>query len=412
MYKKTLVALAVAGAAATAASAADLTVYGVVDTGLLYNHERASVTIDGNKASASEDRFGMASGLNAPSRFGFKGVEDLGNGVKVGFKLENGFNTDDGAFSQEGRLFGREASAHVYTDYGTVSFGRMGGLASTAGTYDVVYANAEVFDGGDAALGNAVSGRYDNVVAYQTPEFAGVQVTGMYSFKTASEAAGEEGSSDADRYVGVAATAKAGPGVLVAAWEMEMYNNGMKDENGKSVDNGHTFYVGGSCDAGYAKFYALAQYFKDVRVMAATGAGDVYGALQGKGQYEVPGYGAYDLTATNDGYTGYGLHVGAKVPVAAGTLSAGVYYNDMSLENVNAVATPVGSAPAGGTFTGDVDGKYIGVSARYEYPVSNRTSFYVGAGWREAKYEANVNGINVELKDGVTQAYFGMTHAF
>lgn len=407
MYKKTLVALAVAGAAASAASAADVTVYGVVDTGLMYNHERASVAIDADKASVSEDRFGMASGINAPSRFGFKGVEDLGNGVKVGFKLENGFNTDDGTFSQEGRLFGREASAHVYTDYGTVSFGRMGGLASTAGTYDVVYANAEVFDGGDAALGNAVSGRYDNVVAYQTPEFAGVQVTGMYSFKTASEADGEEGSSDADRYVGVAATAKAGPGVFVAAWEMEMYNNVMKDENGKSVDNGHTFYVGGSCDAGYAKFYALAQYFKDVRVMAALGAGDLHGAAQTtNGKFD-------DVTwkSTTDGYTGYGLHVGAKVPVAAGTLSAGVYYNDMSLENVNVDVVGVGR-PDTPDFTGDVDGKYLGVSARYEYPVSNRTSFYVGAGWREAKYEANVAGRNVEVKDGVTQAYFGMTHAF
>lgn len=405
MYKKTLVALAVAGAAASSAYAADFTVYGVVDTGMMYNHERASITFGGDKFSASEDRFGMASGVNAPSRLGFKGVEDLGNGVKVGFKLENGFNSDDGALSQEGRLFGREASAHVYTDYGTVSFGRMGGLASTAGTYDVVYANAEVFDGGDAALGNAVSGRYDNMVAYQTPEFAGVQVTGMYSFKTASESDGEEGSSDADRYVGVAATAKAGPGVFVAAWEMEMYNNGMKDDAGKSVSNGHTFYVGGSCDAGgYAKFYALAQYFKDVRVMAALGAGGLYGAAQtNNGEYE-----DIKWTSTTDGYTGYGLHFGAKVPVAAGTLSAGVYYNDMSLENVNVNVTD----GAAGGFTGDVDGKYFGVSARYEYPVSNRTSFYVGAGWREAKYEARVDGTNVEVKDGVTQAYFGMTHAF
>lgn len=407
MYKKTLVALAVAGAAATAASAADLTVYGVVDTGLMYNHERSSLTIGADKFSASEDRFGMASGINAPSRFGFKGVEDLGNGVKVGFKLENGYNADDGAFSQEGRIFGREASAHVYTDYGTVSFGRMGGLASTAGTYDVVYANAEVFDGGDAALGNAVSGRYDNMVAYQTPEFAGVQVTGMYSFKTDSTAETEEGSSDADRYVGVAATAKAGPGVLVAAWEMEMYSNELKDENGKSVDNGHTFYVGGSCDAGYAKFYALAQYFKDVRVMAATGAGDVYDAFQGGYSVTVDRTN-YSWTSTNDGYTGYGLHVGAKVPVAAGTLSAGVYYNDMELENVNVDVT----SPVDDALVGSIDGKYLGVSARYEYPVSNRTSFYVGAGWREAKYEANVEGVNVEVKDGVTQAYFGMTHAF
>ena len=96
--KKTLAAVAVLGAFAGTSMAADVTMYGVVDTGLLYQHGEASASIDGiGSASAEVDSFSMEPGTNSASRFGIRGTEDLGtviageystyNGMTVGFKL-------------------------------------------------------------------------------------------------------------------------------------------------------------------------------------------------------------------------------------------------------------------------------------------------------------------------------------
>ncbi len=70
----------------------------------------------------------MASGQNASTRIMIAGSEDLGNNTKVSFRLENGFNSDTGEFGDADRLFNREASLSLHTQYGTVSFGRMGGV--------------------------------------------------------------------------------------------------------------------------------------------------------------------------------------------------------------------------------------------------------------------------------------------
>ena len=82
--KKTLAALAVLGAFAGSAMAADVTLYGALDTGFEYIHTKTT----GDKAV---DTFDMQTGWDTGNRWGLKGSEDLGNGYKVGFKLESGF---------------------------------------------------------------------------------------------------------------------------------------------------------------------------------------------------------------------------------------------------------------------------------------------------------------------------------
>ena len=72
--KKTMLAAA-AALGATAACAADVTVYGLLDYGLMYTGT--------DNGSNTTQVTGMTSGKNLGSRFGFKGSEDLGNGVKV-----------------------------------------------------------------------------------------------------------------------------------------------------------------------------------------------------------------------------------------------------------------------------------------------------------------------------------------
>lgn len=128
--KKTLAALAVLGAFAGTAAAADVNLYGVVDTGLAYTYKNTELGMSDNRLyvgkNGSENQFGMQSGYNSGSRFGLKGTEDLGNGLQIGFKLENGFSSDDGNFKYENRLFGREASLSLISEFGTFSFGRMG----------------------------------------------------------------------------------------------------------------------------------------------------------------------------------------------------------------------------------------------------------------------------------------------
>lgn len=377
MFKKTLVAMAALAAFGTSAYAANVQLYGVVDTGLMYTHERTPQ--DPGDGYVSTDSLTMESGMNAPSRFGLKGVEDLGNGLKVGFKLENGFNSDDGTLGNGGRLFGREASLSVYTDYGTVSLGRMGGVGSSAGTYDLVYGIADAFDGGDNnILGLSISDRYDNMITYQSPKLAGLQLTMQHSFN--AEGAEAAQSSKNNRYSSAAVTGEFGALNTVVAYE---YMNRASDN--PTYRNGHTVYVGANYDCGFAKTFAMAQYFK--------GSDTVFGGMD----YETDVNG--DATEMSKGGTGYGLHLGTIVPVAGGDVTVGAYFVDAKVK---------GWADASGTDDVNTDVTYYGLSARYGYSLSKRTTVYTGAGYAKTTFKEDGD----KEKDQIAQVYMGLTHTF
>ena len=118
--KKTLAAVAVLGAFAGSALAADVQLYGIVDTGVGYNH----VDVDGLGDGQDIDTFQMKSGQASGSRWGLKGTEDLGNGLTVGFILEDGFSSDNGTDSAP--MFNRESSLFVQGGFGKIAFGRIG----------------------------------------------------------------------------------------------------------------------------------------------------------------------------------------------------------------------------------------------------------------------------------------------
>ena len=80
MFKKSFAALAVLGFCASYANASSVILYGVVDEALVFTHEKFDVT---GEEGTKTNTFGLESGLNAPSRFGLRGVEDLGNGLQV-----------------------------------------------------------------------------------------------------------------------------------------------------------------------------------------------------------------------------------------------------------------------------------------------------------------------------------------
>ncbi|WP_207003067.1 porin [Trinickia mobilis] len=172
--KKSLIALAVTSAVAVPAFAqSSVTLYGIIDTGITYVNN-----------TGGAHQFKMSSGVIQGSRWGLKGVEDLGGGTKAIFQLEDGFNVGTGTLAQGGREFGRQAYVGLTNDnYGTLTLGRQ---------YDPVVDNAQptTFNGQwgayfshPADIDNTDNGfRINNAVKYVSPRFYGVQAEGMYAF--------------------------------------------------------------------------------------------------------------------------------------------------------------------------------------------------------------------------------------
>lgn len=187
--KKSLLAFAVMGAlAGTAFAQTSVTVYGVLDIALNYAD---------NGAAANSRTFSLDNGTQLPSRIGFKGVEDLGGGLSASFQLENGFNSDSGATTQAGRLFGRQAWVGLNGGFGSVKLGRQWAPLFLA------LAEVDPFEvglAGDASLMFG-SGTYplrtDNTINYSLPAMGGL--SGQVSYVLGETA----GSVSDNRQVGV-----------------------------------------------------------------------------------------------------------------------------------------------------------------------------------------------------------------
>ncbi|PKO36176.1 MAG: porin [Betaproteobacteria bacterium HGW-Betaproteobacteria-6] len=190
--QKKLIALAIAGLASTAAFAqTNVTVYGIVDA------SASGTTYLG--AAGKQTLFKVNSGLLSTSRIGFKGVEDLGNGLKALFTLEYGLAIDDnqGIGTVSGGTNGRQQFVGLTGGFGTALAGRL----QTTGLDFSVAATAL---GGSTGLGaayNAGGGtlvtsatRANNAVAYVSPSFGGVTVA--YNHARMTELAGTNGNTD------------------------------------------------------------------------------------------------------------------------------------------------------------------------------------------------------------------------
>ena len=386
MFKKSLIAVAVLGATAFSVQAADVTMYGKVDTGLQYQSNEITIL---DQTVVDTDSFTMENGLNSASRFGVKGSEDLGNGMKVSFQLENGFKADSGEFKTSGKLFDRQATVALSSDFGTLTMGRVGGIGSGAG-FDLVYGYADAFDGGSGSvLGLAKSDRYDNMITYQTPKFAGMQATVQYSFNESSTDKGREGSSAVNRYASAGLTGSFGALNTVLAYEFQNYQSFGKDARG---EDGHIVYLGGNYDCGFAKTFVMAQYFKGLKAGSINGLGmldDIEGEQTGTTLED-------EFDAFFDkGAKGFGLHLGTIVPISNGDLTVGAYYVD-------------GKGETSAAGEEDLDFDYIGLATKYEYRLSKRTSVYLGAGYHKAKAEDSEG----EIEQKIGEVFTGLTHAF
>ncbi|WP_418744011.1 porin [Duodenibacillus massiliensis] len=381
--KKTLAAVAVLGAFAGSAVAADVTLYGLVDYGVRYQN------LDADTAGVDKtNKVDMKSGANSGSRFGLKGTEDLGNGVKVGFVLENGFAADTGALGDKNnRLFDREAQLFVDGSFGRVSFGRVGQLASANGSYGLLGVTGPFSTGyGDATSGLKFVGangftRFDNTITYMTPSFGGLTVYAQYSSSVSST--GTENESDTDRAYGIGAKFVGAGLTLVGVVDSTNYQSFGTGAVSKDMDDALTVTLGGNYDFQVAKVYFGGQYFDNAKTVATTNViVDANKAKIGTG-----------YTLGSLGAEGWGLGLGVGVPVMGGTASAYAGYLDAdSVDDSDASLK---------RFTGAVG---------YSYTFSKRTSMYSTLSYTKDEYKKAANADKV--KPTSVEAIVGLIHKF
>ena len=186
--QKKLIALAVAGLVSVPAFAqSNVTIYGVLDYAL--NYQRTGNDGDKRYALDADGKWNKNG-----SRIGFRGVEDLGNGLKASFVLEGGFEGDTGRSSQGGRLFGRQAFGALSGNFGTLAFGRQ-----NTPQYVMYQQQLDPFGvgyAGNVAAVYRIDFRLDNTVAYVSPSWSGFNVTAAYSFNAdGQEVAKDDGNA-------------------------------------------------------------------------------------------------------------------------------------------------------------------------------------------------------------------------
>ncbi|HEY3596305.1 MAG TPA: porin [Paraburkholderia sp.] len=180
-----LLASSFAGAAHAQSS---VTLYGLIDAGISYANHSGTATTAGQKLFKYDDSVAQS------SRWGLRGTEDLGGGLKAVFTLENGFSSANGTAAQGGALFGRQAWVGLSKDnVGAVTFGRqysasvdyLGGLFSNgANTVAGNYAY-HIND-----LDQLTSSRINNSVKFASANFYGLTFGALYGFSNQAGAFG------------------------------------------------------------------------------------------------------------------------------------------------------------------------------------------------------------------------------
>ena len=379
--KKTLIAAAVMAASGVAFAASNVTLYGVIEEGVVVS-----------KAKHKDTLVNLKSGFDSGNRWGLRGVEDLGNGYSVGFILEQGFTANNGDEGEAGKAFNREAILSVKGGFGSLAFGRTGGLAFSQSQ---AIRTGWVFGTGYGAAGwNAidwVAKRMNNTISYASPAFAGFTVHAMYSNGVEADT---NKWSDNSHYYGI--------GVKYNA------NNILSSLIFEAVDNKGTAVPAQT----FGDFITEDFYDSVIKEDGDLAYDDVKddviteGKNAKKTQYGLnfgfewnlgtitPMFG-YQYVWQDGGNKDHQFGLSAKAPVAGGTVKVGARYtfgkNDGAKANEE-----------------DKHNAWL-IGAAYEYPLSKRTIVKSYAGYAHAakawkkQYDTSYNGY---------QVYLGLCHSF
>lgn len=220
--------------------AQSLTVYGRVDMSL----SRQTRIVSGGKVT-DQSLNALDSGGYSGTRIGFKGQEDLGDGLKAMFVLEEGVQLDTGAIAQGGRAFGRQSYVGLEGSAGRVTLGRQyTPWFDTLSTADP-FGNNFVGNSGNVIFANA---RADNAILYRSPTVGGFTGHAMVAM----------GESVTGRQTNLAGHYQSG-----ALWLGATY--GEYTQDGKTGKFG---LLGGTYDFGAVKLFANVTRLRDLNPTA------------------------------------------------------------------------------------------------------------------------------------------------
>lgn len=365
--KKSLLALAVLGAFAGVASAqSSVTLYGIVDVGYQYNEV------------GDDDTNAINGGHQSGNRWGIRGSEDLGGGLKAIFTLENGFSIDTGTQGQ-GALFGRQAWAGLSGGWGSVVAGRLALMSSGTGSFDFFgrtdpFATGFGLSGMGSTFLSAAAVRVDNTVAYVSPTFGGFKAAAAYSFNIAGQEVAEVGGAENQEAIALAANWTSGPFFAVATYDQV-------DVAGSGSDQKH-LQLGGTFDIGMFRLHAGYGKFDNVQIlpsgiMTAPGVSFPTTGLKTIGGFDMDSY-----------------MLGVTVKLGAFAILG-------SYQNADADRVTFRSGSTNVNYEPDYDIWSLGGT----YAMSKRTNLYASYG------SANADGTLTGANDR-TQIALGMRHLF
>ncbi len=388
--KKTLLAAALLAGFATAGVAqaeTSVTLYGILDTGYGYQNYK----YDGNSADVTAKSSGLRDGTVNGNRFGLKGSEDLGDGLRAIFQLEQGFTMGDGEAAST-KAFHRQAFVGLSSDnWGTFTMGRQ----YSAGVDTFLVPNGYNLGDADKIFGSTGLGegtRVDNSFKYVTPDLSGFKGILMYGTDNdggTTVGRNTDGSSFADRgsRVSVGALYANGPIGVGASYDRQ-------SQTATGNDAATSWQINGSYDFEVVKLglaYGQDRHGKmgwngsgkgivGKDMVKAINAANTKLPLNAKGE---------DFALPND-FKSNNYHVGLSAPLAGGVLYAGWNYSTSNLDDSDKWSD---SADNISTY-----------QLNYVYPLSKRTSLYT-----YASYAKNIGYVR-DLKG--TEAGVGLNHKF
>ncbi|MCM2346427.1 porin [Acidovorax soli] len=288
--KKSLIALAVLAASGAAMAQSSVTLFGIVDTAVGYvDHANA----------AGDSVYGLTTSGNATSRLGFRGVEDLGGGLKAGFWLEGEITGDNG--NAAGFNFQRRSTVSLMGGFGEVRMGRelTPGYSKTA-LYDLFgqvgvghfmgWTGNWYGTGGDS--GNGV--RSNNMISYYTPNFSGFTAGLGYGFD-------EQTTGKGGRYIGGYVAYDNGPLSVAASYDERSVGAVTSPAPIAAFDR-NSLTLAGSYNLKVAKLIAILQRTEDDRPGLSDRKVNAYAlgvsAPVGAGEVKLQ-YALYDQKATD-----------------------------------------------------------------------------------------------------------------
>lgn len=335
-------------------NASNVTVYGIINPTIVYADKVANATSSNPTSTGS--RLSMDSAVASGSRLGFKGVEDLGGGLKATFVIESGFNADTGSSAQGGLLFGRTATVGLAGSFGSVTLGRQKDYIDDLSSFNSAVDFGSFTNNVHALnLDRSQGARINNSVRYTSPSMSGVTLSALYGF-------GEQaGSTGAGQSFGFGGSYNNGPLSFGAAY----FQNKLTGDNlftgssdagvapkavlgSKASTAVKTFMVGGQYIMGNLRVYGAFSQVKQPLAVAAGTAPTTF------------------LPGSNGAFAFGGIN-NSKVNI----IDVGTSYNVTPATKLIA-----NFVSARAKFVGAADGKATQVSLGAYYALSKRTDVY------------------------------------